>query len=245
MKQRIIGGLVMMVLVLPFSVISAEENNESVSGSSSSSSSSSSSGGARPTIKERLEIQRKNNERDLKQNALQASMTRSTTSSRMLEKREERRENIEERRENIEERRDERRDEMKQRILDRVMLHVERVIKRLTATVERLEKITDRIDSRISTLQNEGLDMSAAKAETESARTNLAAALVEIGHIQGIANTVLASSTPREKWNTVETAIKEAKDKIKAAERDLREAIAAIKKIRRADDDTDTTAPNN
>lgn len=112
--------------------------------------------------------------------------------------------------------------------------HVERLVgnvsDRLASSSARLAAIAGRIDARITTLEDEGHNMSAPASLLATAQSDLAAANVKISAV----NTALAdamsagTTTAKTKIPAVRTAVKAAEDALKLVKDDLTKTLRSV-----------------
>ena len=80
------------------------------------------------------------------------------------EERAERQADLDQKREEARERLDDRREKLQQERKERILAYVKRIFKRMDAAIERLGKITDRVETRISKLEEEhGIELTEAR----------------------------------------------------------------------------------
>ena len=156
-----------------------------------------------------------------------------------LERRVEREAKAEELRLQVEERRGEmqqKRVEFQREIAEKRMENTDKVI---LATVERLLSIALRIDSRIEKTVAVGGDVTEAEAYLASARADLDAAKISVAEF---ANLDLSSDDAQVNFELVRVTAKEAKEHIRSAHENLRNAIVAVSS-QEITDDTDDNEP--
>lgn len=153
-----------------------------------------------------------------------------------LERRAEREAKAEELRFQVEERREEmqqKRVEFQQEIAEKRIENTNRVI---LATIERLLSIALRIDSRIDKVFVAGGDVIEAEAYLASARADLDAAKASVAEF---ANLDLSSDDAQVNFELVRVSAKEAKEHIRSAHQNLRNAVVAVSSQNIADDSND------
>jgi chromosome segregation ATPase len=164
------------------------------------------------------------------------------------EKTEDRRDDMiekqEERRETFQERTTERREVMKERFDEfkkqRIGTLIGVMARRMNWAIERLENIAGRIDTRIDTLEEHGVDMTDAKTHLANAREHITNAQDLLGDINTDVDTLVADeTTANDKFAAVREIFAKIKEEIKAAWSDLRSALEAIKVSQQNDDDSD------
>lgn len=149
-----------------------------------------------------------------KRNTLQER--RSEVKEKLIEKKEERKKNLNE------------------KTKERILAYTERIIKRLNIALDRFEKIAERVDSRISKLEEKfsddrGIDLSGAKVLLNVANEKIAEARNNISSIRDLATNAINTDNPKESFTEVQKFIKSAIDSLKDAHRALVEAIKAVK----------------
>jgi hypothetical protein len=128
----------------------------------------------------------------------------------------------------------ERRVEFQQDIAER---HAENVSRVISATIGRLEKIIERIGSRISKLQENGIDTTEAEGYIKSAKEDLINARASVS---AFASIDLSSADAQTNFEKVRAAAKEAAGHIKSAHGNLRLAVSSLKAERDSSEATST-----
>ena len=100
---------------------------------------------------------------------------------------------------------------------------------RFDAITDRLQNITDRLNVRIEKLSAEGTDTSTAKQSLDNAQAALDTARLKLNTIDEDVATVIGSTNPRAEWQTVRATFLSARDAIKLAHAELRNAIIQLK----------------
>ncbi|MCI0542135.1 hypothetical protein L0Y69_00050 [bacterium] len=154
------------------------------------------------------------------------------------------RDKMQDKRAEMKERMEEKRGEMKEMRMERrediIRNHFRRVLHRLDAGVERLMKLSMRIESRITKLEAEGVDVSKAKTSLADAKVKIEAAKTAVANAKTVVEGILAAlptemgtTTP----NPVASSLKQARESIgkaiealKAAHKALVVTITEIKK---------------
>ncbi len=146
---------------------------------------------------------------------------RASTTERREDRREEVRNNIEQRKASS----TERRLEMQVDIAKRKVEHVKKVI---LATIERLEKIIVRIESRIAKIKERGGNTTESEGFVATAKVNLSDAKVAVDAFAGLD---LSGNTAAENFATIRAAAAEAKEHIRAAHENLKNAVRLLKSV--------------
>ncbi len=115
------------------------------------------------------------------------------------------------------------------------------VLRRLLNALDDFESLLSRIDSRIVTLQESGVDTAAAEVATATAGAAMDAAATAIADAQSALEAAAASETPRDEMGSVREAVTTAVDAVKTAHQALREALQSLKGLASPPDDSDDT----
>lgn len=100
---------------------------------------------------------------------------------------------------------------------------------RFDAIIDRLQNITDRLALRIEKMNTEGYDTSLAKSSLELTQSALSDARTELLTIDADVASVVGSPTPKAQWQTVRSSFLSARDSIKIAHGELKNAIIHLK----------------
>ena len=153
---------------------------------------------------------------------------------KMKDAREQHKENAEMRKDNMEEKRaemQENRAEHKGEITDavkaKIAQRINRAQERMSAMVNRFTKIIDRLDSRINTLTENGVDTTEAIRLVADARTALGDAQSTIDAIN--VDAILAAEDIRSALTEAKTSMKAAKESFRSAHTSLRDAVKSLR----------------
>lgn len=130
------------------------------------------------------------------------------------------REGLEGRKEAIKQAVEEKREEIAEKVKERLAEHISKVIERHNAALTRLENVARRIESRITKMEAEGVDVAKSKELLATAKMKITEASVSIAAVKPKADQVLAGD--------IRTLYPELKDLISVAKEDLKEAHAAL-----------------
>lgn len=101
---------------------------------------------------------------------------------------------------------------------------------RIAAAITKLASIADRVEMRAKKLQDQSINVDAALALIATARVEIRAAGVIINEdLSAEVDTAVTDTEPKAAFEYVKQSIREAHDHIKAAQKALREAVAALK----------------
>ena len=145
---------------------------------------------------------------------------------------EEVREQANERREAVETAVEERRAALSERLQERITNLAANMSNRFDQVIVRLQNILNRIDSRADKIAAEGKDISEAKAALARAQDALNDAKALMSDIDAKVATVVGSPEPRTEWQNLKRSYTEAKEQIKTAHTELRNALVALKGAR-------------
>ncbi len=110
-----------------------------------------------------------------------------------------------------------------------VQTSVEAITTHLTRAIEQLTAIADRIDARITELQNAGRDMTSSAALLVTARADIATAQTKVAAVGTALAAALTSTTPKEKFGTVKTTVQTAEEALRTAKGSLQQALVSVK----------------
>ncbi len=100
---------------------------------------------------------------------------------------------------------------------------------RMEAAISRLYNIVARLETRIATLKNNGVDTAAAEAKLREAANHLSEAKALISNIDSLVNDATTSTEPQNRWANVRTTYQNTGSKIRSAHQALRETVALLK----------------
>lgn len=163
---------------------------------------------------------------------------------------------IEEKRTEIQARIAEKRAALSGQMQERMKMLSGNVKERITKTISRLQDLADRLDVRMATLEERGVDTTEAEAALEEARAKLEEALAALAGIDTDVEYAATSETPKEDWAgaraqfaAVHTLIKEAHALLRTSVAALKEAVMEAGLERGASaavsNDASTTTPTN
>lgn len=113
---------------------------------------------------------------------------------------------------------------------DWIKLQMERLTERLEAAIGRSEKFIERLTALLDKKEDEGKDVTAAKAKLEAAKTEVSDAEEAVGKITTALDNALASSTiTRESFAPVRTVVNEAVKAVKEAHQAIVDVLRALK----------------
>lgn len=92
---------------------------------------------------------------------------------------------------------------------------------RMESAVKRLQNVTDRLNSRLTKMENEGVDVSAARAELALAQEKLQEASQNLASIDAEVNAFVGSATPRENWQNLKNTYLNSRVAIIAAHQNI------------------------
>ncbi len=165
----------------------------------------------------------------------------------MEQKRETVKDQVEAQREEIRNQMEERREGAIGVIKERLSKFTENLVKRFDAAIERLEVLADRIDSRISKMEAENLDVTDAKELMVVARIKLetaktSAAGIDLESVLVASSTATTTATIKADFDSLRTQIEKAKSDIKAAHAALVDVIKNLKPGQRKQPTATSTA---
>lgn len=142
----------------------------------------------------------------------------------------ERKENVASRTEEVREKIEERKAVLTERIKNRILALADNVSRKMTAAINRLTQIIDRFETRINTLEEKGVDGSAAQAKLDQATEYLDKANnILKNEVNVHVDATVGSDNPREAWMTGKVKFQEAREAIRSAHQAIREALALLK----------------
>lgn len=158
---------------------------------------------------------------------------------RMENLKEKAQERFEERKEKAQERLEERKEQILERVRERLAHMFRRVKERLEAAVARLEKLADKLERRITELEerfgDRGFDGSAARAKLAEARDAIAKAREAVAVLSTeISVDVAPDDQTAESAEEINEMIAKLREKVRARREQVRETIAAIKRAHAA-----------
>ena len=121
--------------------------------------------------------------------------------------------------------------QLDQRVKGRFMGLMALIGARFNAAIDRFERIANRIDSRISTLDEGGLELSEALALVAESRAHIANAQTLIDEVLDALELALESDTPREDFAAIRDTLHNAKNSLLDARKAFREALSLMKKM--------------
>ncbi len=136
--------------------------------------------------------------------------------------------NFEEKREAIKNGIEERKEAVNEKVKERLGKFVENLVERFTAAQERLGELASRIDSRLTKMEGEGIDVSTQKNALDSAKVLIADLSVSIAQIQTMSTDVLSGDT-RALYPGLKEAVESTKSEIKAAHQALVDIVVSLK----------------
>lgn len=114
----------------------------------------------------------------------------------------------------------------------RIKAFVDKIIKRLNAALERSRKFVARLEQHLTQRADKGADTSAVDKKLDEASATITAGQAKVDAIIGEVDKILTgSSTPREAFGSVRTAVGTAIDGVKAAHQKIVEAIRLLKTL--------------
>ncbi len=106
---------------------------------------------------------------------------------------------------------------------------IDRIVNRMNAVVSRLEQIVSRISTRIQKMEDNGVDLTDAKAKLDDVNNLIGEARDAVSLLEDVSVDVITSETPKEQAHEIRDAAKVAKDSIKAVHTALMETVKLIK----------------
>ena len=166
----------------------------------------------------------------MRMRAQQLMEKRDMVRDQVSDRRDQMRENFQEKRDEIMEKRDERKQALRDQAKDRFGAYIARIVNRLNTALERLTQIANRIESRIAKMESEhNVDLSAASDALADARALINAAGDDVEFIGTVAEDVLSSDNPGERFGEIRDAVGVAKESLKGIHQALRDAVVEIK----------------
>jgi len=164
---------------------------------------------------------------------------------------------IEAKRETIKDEIEQRREKVMDDIRDRLDNFIDKIVDRFDASIERLEKLAQRIESRISKYEAEGINVTKskellviAKTKIETAKTSVAA--LETETLNVIGSNATTTTALKADFNELKSQLEKAKKDIKAAHTALVDVIENLKpglnkndSLKKATTTTATTTEDN
>ncbi len=142
----------------------------------------------------------------------------------------ERKENFASRTEEVREQIQERKAVLSERIKNRILALAENVTRKMKAAIGRLTQIIGRFEARIDTLEDRGIDGSAAQAKLTEATGHLARATSILeNEVNDKVDATVGSDNPREAWIAGKAKFQEAREAIRSAHQAIREALVLLK----------------
>ena len=92
---------------------------------------------------------------------------------------------------------------------------------RMESTVKRLQNVTDRLTSRLNKMEEQGKNVSAARAELAQAQLKLNEATQNLASIDKEVNAFVGSATPRENWQNLKNTYLNTRIAIIAAHQNI------------------------
>lgn len=100
---------------------------------------------------------------------------------------------------------------------------------RMEAAITRLYNIVGRLETRIQTLKNNGINTSEAEAKLREAANSLSEARTAIGNIDTLVKEATSSTEPQNRWTKVRETYKTTGEHIRKAHQALRETVSLLK----------------
>jgi len=100
---------------------------------------------------------------------------------------------------------------------------------RIEAAIERFTKISTRIETRISKLEQAGIDTTDAKQKLSVAQETLNLAQTNISTIDILVYNATTSQTPKEDWSTVKQTFLATGKLLRESQQELREVVKSLK----------------
>lgn len=145
-------------------------------------------------------------------------------------KRETIKDEIEAKRESIKNSVEERRQNATNKIKERIDQFVQNIVDRYEAAVNRLEKLAERIDSRISKMEADKIDVKKAKELMVTAKSKIATAKTSIASITTtIGTNATTTALMKEEFKAIKIQVEKAKEDIKAAHQALIKVVENLK----------------
>ena len=100
---------------------------------------------------------------------------------------------------------------------------------RMEAAVTRLQNVTDRLTSRLNKMEEQGINVSDARAELVKAQTKLDEATQNLASIDTEVNAFVGSATPRENWQNLKNTYLDTRSAIISAHQNILATINLAK----------------
>lgn len=100
---------------------------------------------------------------------------------------------------------------------------------RMEAALSRLRNISGRLSTRITLLEEKGVNTTDATLHLEAANTSLGEAALLLADIDALVFDATSSETPREKWVGTRQTFFDSRDRIKEAHVSLKSSLASLK----------------
>lgn len=130
-----------------------------------------------------------------------------------------------ERKANLQEKRQALRDEAK----NRAGARIERLVNRMQTAIDRFAQIALRVESRIDTLEEDGVDVGGARDALADAQAEIDDLRNDAEFVMTVADDVFSSENPRERIQEIRDAIAVVKEGMKTVQQALRDAVSEIK----------------
>lgn len=125
----------------------------------------------------------------------------------------------------------ENRAEMQKEVVSHMAERFDKILaKRMDAALERLNSISSRIETRLTKLEGQGIDVAKAKSLLAEAKVKITKASSDINTLKGeVEKSTYATSTPRDMANKFKTLAETAKESLKSAHKALVLTVESIK----------------
>jgi chromosome segregation ATPase len=112
---------------------------------------------------------------------------------------------------------------------NRIRAHIGAMLRRFNAAIDWLEKISERIESRIAKLKEDGVNTSEAEGYLNEAKTEIAEAKSAVSSLSEAAEEALSAESLREAFQRVRELVQTARESIKDAHAALIKAVRSLK----------------
>lgn len=120
------------------------------------------------------------------------------------------------------------RENIKERLQVLVRTHIGSAIARLNAAIRHFERFTDRIESRITKLEERGMDTTSVEASLATAISLTATAKADVDALSTLVASVTAESDPETVKAEIRAAIQKAVESVKAAHKAFKETVREL-----------------
>lgn len=138
---------------------------------------------------------------------------------------------VEERKERLASRASEVRRRLTERRREIIRRHFRRMMLRFKAAIARLERIASRIESRLTKMEDGGIDVSSLKVDLIAGREDLAVAEGLLEDLEDKVEEALESEDPKAEFEVIKDTVVEARDLLKSVHQQLVAIISQMKAL--------------